>query len=67
MARCSAKFCATLTDAKFEDGEYFRAHERAMTERAETGGIRTRLWLYTSRHSGLVEMQLTQLRRFELF
>ena len=38
--RCSANFCE-LTDAKFEVGEYFRAHERAMTERADTGGIKT--------------------------
>ena len=32
----------TLTDAKL--GENFRAHERSMTERADTCGIRTRLW-----------------------
>ena len=45
MARCNAKFCE-LTDAKFEGGEYFRPHERAMTERADSGGIMTRLWLH---------------------
>ena len=52
MARCNAKFCE-LTDAKFEVGEYFRTHQRAMTERADT--------------AGLVEMQLIKLGRFELF
>ena len=46
MAKCNAKFCE-LTDAKFEAGEYFRAHERAMTERADTGGIRTSLCVCT--------------------
>ena len=69
MARCNAKFCE-LTDAKFEAGEYFRAHERAMTERADTSGITTRLRLNTSRplrHSELVEMQWTELGHSELF
>ena len=41
-AICSAKFCE-LIDAKFGVGENFGAHERAMTERADTCGIRTRL------------------------
>ena len=36
MAKRNANFCE-LTDAKFEAGEYFRAHERAMTESADTG------------------------------
>ena len=31
MARCTAHFCE-LTDANFEAVEYFRAHERAMTD-----------------------------------
>ena len=43
MARCNAKICE-LTDAKFEGGEYFRPHERAMTERADSVGVMTRLW-----------------------
>ena len=41
LARCSAKFCE-LTDVKL--GENFHsAHERVMTERADTSGIRTKL------------------------
>ena len=33
MARCNAKLCE-LTHAKFEVGEYFGAHELAMTEKS---------------------------------
>ena len=38
LAKCNAKFCE-LIDAEIEADEYFRAHERAMTERADTSGM----------------------------
>ena len=70
-AICNARFCEHWLMPNLAR-TFKGAHERAMTERAETGGIRTRLWLYTSRrrslrHPGLVEMQLTKLGHFELF